>query len=85
MRKTSMVPVVSDFLFDNVDLLFRDLVHLNSVHDVFVALVDASFAFELPTISAGWVEAFDVESGPLARDVAARAAPDGAARAGMAG
>jgi uncharacterized protein (DUF58 family) len=63
MRKTSLVPVVSDFLFDNVEVLFKELVHLNSVHDVFIALVDASFAFELPAISAGWVEAFDVESG----------------------
>ena len=27
------------------------------------AIVDASFAFELPGVSAGWIEAFDVESG----------------------
>ena len=74
MRKTSMVPVISDFLFDNVESLVRDLAHLNSLHDVFLGLVDASFAFELPGVSAGWVEAFDVESGPLARDVASRAA-----------
>jgi uncharacterized protein (DUF58 family) len=63
MRKTSMVPVVSDFLFEGVDQLFTDLVHVDSVHDVFIALVDASFAFELPSVSAGWVEAFDVETG----------------------
>ena len=37
MRKTSMVPVISDFLFDNVDGLVRELVHLNSLHDVFLA------------------------------------------------
>jgi uncharacterized protein (DUF58 family) len=63
MRKTSMVPVISDFLFDNVDGLIADLQHLNALHDVFLCLVDAGFAFELPGVSAGWVEAFDVESG----------------------
>ena len=63
MRKTSLVPVVSDFLFENVDALLDDLVHVNSLHDVFIALIDASFAFELPQVSAGWIEAFDVETG----------------------
>jgi uncharacterized protein (DUF58 family) len=63
MRKTSMVPVISDFLFDSVESLVRELGHLNSIHDVFLGIVDASFAFELPGVSAGWIEAFDVESG----------------------
>jgi uncharacterized protein (DUF58 family) len=63
MRKTSLVPVISDFLFENIDGLFRDLVHVNSLHDVFIGLVDAAFAFELPDVSAGWIEAFDVETG----------------------
>ena len=63
LRKTSMVPVISDFLFDNVDALLKDLARVNSLHDVFLAIVDASFAFELPGVSAGWVETFDVESG----------------------
>jgi len=63
LRKTSMVPVISDFLFGNVEELVRDLAHLNSLHDVFFAIVDAAFAFELPGVSAGWIEAFDVESG----------------------
>ncbi len=63
LRKTSMVPIISDFLFDHVDTLVKDLAHLNSLHDVFLAIVDASFAFELPGVSAGWVETFDVESG----------------------
>ena len=36
---------------------------LNNVHDVFVVMVDAAFAFELPNVSAGWIEAFDVETG----------------------
>ena len=63
MRKTSMVPVISDFLFDNADGLIRELALLNGLHDVFFAIVDASFAFELPGVSAGWIETFDVESG----------------------
>jgi uncharacterized protein (DUF58 family) len=63
MRKTSLVPVISDFLFEDVDRMFADLAHLNSLHDVFIVLVDADFAFELPSVSAGWIEAFDVESG----------------------
>jgi len=63
MRKTSMIPVVSDFLFDKPGDVIRELAHLNSLHDVFLILIDAAFAFELPKISAGWVEAFDVETG----------------------
>jgi uncharacterized protein (DUF58 family) len=63
LRKTSLVPVISDFLFDKVDALVKDLALLNSLHDVFLGIVDASFAFELPGVSAGWVETFDVESG----------------------
>jgi hypothetical protein len=63
LRKTSLVPVISDFLFEDVEGLFNDLGHVNSLHDVFIALVDADFAFELPTVSAGWIEAFDVETG----------------------
>jgi uncharacterized protein (DUF58 family) len=63
MRKTSMVPVVSDFLFDDAKDILGELAQLNSRHDVFVALVDASFAFDVPSVSAGWVEAYDVETG----------------------
>jgi uncharacterized protein (DUF58 family) len=63
LRKTSMVPVISDFLFDRVEPLMKDLTLLNSLHDVFLGIVDASFAFELPGVSAGWIETFDVESG----------------------
>ncbi len=63
MRKTSLVAVVSDFLFDDPGRLFRELAHLDTAHDVVVALVDAAFAFEVPAVDAGWVEAFDVESG----------------------
>jgi uncharacterized protein (DUF58 family) len=63
MRKTSMVPVISDFLFDNPGEILKELGQLNSVHDVFIVLIDSAFAFELPPVSAGWIEAFDVETG----------------------
>jgi uncharacterized protein (DUF58 family) len=63
MRKTSLVPVISDFLFDNPTAVLNELAQLNSTHDVFVVLIDSAFAFELPPISAGWIEAFDVETG----------------------
>jgi len=62
-RKTSLMPVISDFLFDDVDALLRDLSQVDNVHDVFIMMVDASFAFELPRVSAGWIEVYDVETG----------------------
>ena len=63
MRKTSMVPVISDFLFDNPGEVLKELGQLNSLHDVFIVLIDSAFAFDLPPVSAGWIEAFDVETG----------------------
>ena len=63
MRKTALIPFVSDFLIDDPRAVLSELSLLNSQHDVFVVLVDAAFAFELPRMSAGWVEAFDVETG----------------------
>ncbi len=63
MRKTALVPFVSDFLFEDARSVLGELSLLSSTHDVFVVLVDAAFAFELPRVSAGWIEAFDVESG----------------------
>jgi uncharacterized protein (DUF58 family) len=63
MRKTSLVPVISDFLFDAPRSVLQELGHLNSTHDVFIILIDAAFAFEMPSVSSGWIEAFDVETG----------------------
>ena len=63
LRKTSLVPVVSDFLFDEIDPVIAELAHLNVQHDVFLVIVDATFAYRLPSVSAGWVEAVDVETG----------------------
>lgn len=63
MRKTSLVPVISDFLFDDAPDVIRELALLNSVHDVFLVVIESAFAYELPRVSAGWIEAFDVETG----------------------
>ncbi len=63
MRKTSLVPVVSDFLFDDIDPMLSELSRVNAQHDVFLVIVDATFAYRLPSVSAGWVEAVDVETG----------------------
>jgi uncharacterized protein (DUF58 family) len=63
MRKTALIPFVSDFLFDDPRVVLDELSLLNATHDVFVILIDAAFAFQLPHVSAGWVETVDVETG----------------------
>ena len=63
MRKTALIPFVSDFLFDDPPAVLKELSLLTSMHDVFVVLIDAAFAFELPHTSAGWIDAYDVETG----------------------
>jgi uncharacterized protein (DUF58 family) len=63
MRRTALVAFVSDFLFESPETVVRELARLNTTHDVFIILIDAAFAFEMPAVSAGWVEAVDVETG----------------------
>ncbi len=63
LRRTSLVPVISDFLFDGAEVLLGELANLNARHDVFVVLIDAAYAFELPVAPAGWTEVCDVETG----------------------
>ena len=63
MRSTAMLPVISDFLFRDAADVMRELSLLNAVHDVFLVLIDASHAFELPAVSTGWIETVDVETG----------------------
>ena len=63
MRKTALISFVSDFLFDNPRAVLGELSLLNATHDVFIVLIDAAFAFQLPHVSAGWVETVDVETG----------------------
>ena len=63
MRKTGLIPFVSDFLFEDPQAVLSELSLLNGAHDVFVVLIDAAFAFEMPRVSAGWIETVDVETG----------------------
>ena len=58
-----MLPVISDFLFDDPEQSLRELALLNATHDVFIVLVDSAFAFRMPPISSGWIETVDVETG----------------------
>lgn len=63
LRRKSMIPIISDFLFDDPKATLKELSFLNDTHDVFLVLIDSAFAFELPQVSAGWIETVDVESG----------------------
>lgn len=65
VRSTAMLPVISDFLFRDPDRILRELALLNGLHDVFLILVDAAHAFELPRVSTGWIETMDVETGQI--------------------
>jgi len=62
LRNPCLIPVVSDFLFDDARRTLGELAMLHSRHDVCLILVDAAFAFELPDAPAGWIEAYDVET-----------------------
>jgi len=63
LRKTSMVPVISDFLLPDVERMIKELALINGMHDVILMMADARFAYRLPSASAGWIETFDVETG----------------------
>ena len=63
LRKTSLVPVISDFLFADAPQFIHELSVVNAMHDVFLIMADVRFAYQLPTASAGWIETFDVETG----------------------
>ena len=63
VRKSSLIPVISDFLFPDAARIIGELALLNAVHDVFLLMADVRFAYELPSVSDGWIEAYDVETG----------------------
>ena len=63
VRKTALVPFISDFLYDDPQTVLQELALLGGAHDAFVVLIDAAAAFELPRVSAGWIEVYDVETG----------------------
>ena len=62
-RSQSLLPVISDFLFDDSQEILRELSRLNATHDVFLVMIDSAFAFDLPKISSGWIETVDIETG----------------------
>jgi len=63
VRKSALIPVISDFLFPDVQHILGELSKLNAVHDVFLLMADARFAYEVPRMSDGWIDVFDIESG----------------------
>jgi uncharacterized protein (DUF58 family) len=63
VRRQALLPVISDFLFDDAPEVIKELALLNATHDVFLVVIDSAFAFDLPKVSAGWVEIVDVETG----------------------
>jgi uncharacterized protein (DUF58 family) len=72
VHRQAMLPVISDFLFDDAGEVLKELALVNATHDVFLVLIDSAFAFDLPKLSAGWVEIVDVETG-RARTISRRA------------
>ena len=64
LRTTALVPVISDFLFDDALDVVRELSLVNATHDVFLVLVDSAWAFATVSLSSGWVTVLDVETGP---------------------
>jgi uncharacterized protein (DUF58 family) len=65
LRKTSMVPIISDFLLQDVERIIKELSLLSGMHDVFLIMADVRFAYQLPPASAGWIETFDIETGAV--------------------
>lgn len=63
LRNRALIPIISDFLFDDVKTVLKELSLLNATHDAFLVLVDSAFAFDLPQVSAGWIDIVDVETG----------------------
>lgn len=63
VRKSSLIPVISDFLFPDAEHILGELSKLNAVHDVFLLMADARFAYDVPRVSDGWIDVFDIESG----------------------
>jgi uncharacterized protein (DUF58 family) len=63
LRQPSLVPVVSDFLFDDAPAVVQELSRVNATHDVVLVMVDAAAAFDAGRMSSGWVTVHDVEGG----------------------
>jgi hypothetical protein len=68
----AMLPVISDFLFDDASAVVRNCRCSIPPRTIFLVVIDSAFAFDLPDISAGWVEIVDVETGQARDDLASR-------------
>jgi hypothetical protein len=55
-----------DFLFPDVQHILTELSKLNAANDVFLVMADARFAYDVPKLSDGWIDAFDIETGRYA-------------------
>lgn len=63
LNRPAVVPVITDFLFENASDFLDNLVIIKSRHDLFVVMLDSSFLFDLPKVSSGWIECLDAENG----------------------
>jgi uncharacterized protein (DUF58 family) len=63
LGRPGLVPVISDFLFEDWGEVLRELTFVNTTHDVVLVLIDAAFAFEMPPVRSGWITVVDVETG----------------------
>src|SRR5262245_42942827 len=63
LRRPSLMPIISDFLFEDAPKMLKDVATMSAVHDVFIVLIDSAFAFEVPPVSSGWIDTVDVETG----------------------
>lgn len=75
VRNASLMAVISDFLFDDPETVLKELSLAKATHDVFLVMVDAAFAFGAQTISSGWIDVLDVETGRT-RTISRRALAD---------
>ena len=64
-RRRAVVPIISDFLFSELDGFLEGVLAAKDSHDVFLVVVDSSVAFSLPAFSAGWLQGRDVETGQV--------------------
>ena len=85
-EKPALMPVISDFLFDDPESVLKELALVKAMHDVFIVLIDSAFAFEVPAVSAGWIDTVDVETGQtrtFSRTASQRGWPSEARLAGL--
>ncbi len=63
LRSSSLIAVISDFLFADARAFVEELVYANVTHDVFLVMVDSAYAYAAPPLSSGWITVRDAEGG----------------------